>query len=315
MHRLFRVLILSALLLTPISNALAWHDMGHMVVAQIAYLKLTPAARARVDQLLVTPPDKRPLIHLCAGYYSRETCEKTYDPITIAVWMDDFRGDTLTDEYDHWHYINFNPLFDGTPARPNVGPLPTNVLDRINWCVNTLRAGTGRDKDDAEVLGFLYHMAGDVHQPLHAATRYTAARPDGDAGGNGFSLKTTPEMPARNLHFYWDAAAGLFNYESPKRPLDEAARANMRKIADDLMKKHPEASLAGANETEPLAWVKESNAIARNFAYVRARENETPSKEYTAEAQNISGQRITLAGYRLAAVLNLLFPEKTETRP
>ncbi len=315
MRKAVRFFFLSILILAPLSKTFAWHDTGHMLVAQVAYLKLTPAAKAKVDSLLVTLPDKRPLIHLCAGYYTRETCEKTYDPITIAVWMDDFRGDSLTDDYDPWHYINYNPFFDGTPVRSNVGPLPVNILDRINWSVNTLRTGTGRAKTDAEVLGFLYHLVGDVHQPLHAATRYTAARPDGDAGGNGFSLKTTPESPARNLHFYWDAAAGLFNYESPKRPLDDAARAKIRQIADDLMRKYPEANLKDVRETEPLVWVKESNTIAREFAYVKVRENETPSKQYMTDAQRISEQRLTLAGYRLAAVLNMLFSENVATRP
>jgi hypothetical protein len=148
MRHPLRVFTLFVTLLVPQTGALAWHDTGHMVVAQVAYLRLTPAAKARVDKLLVTPQGRRPLIHLCAGYYMAETCEKTYDPITIAVWMDDFRGDSLTDEYDPWHYINYRPFFDGIPERTNVGPEPFNVLDRINWAVNTLRRGTGRDKED-----------------------------------------------------------------------------------------------------------------------------------------------------------------------
>ena len=304
MKRLVRSLALCAALLAAESPALAWHDWGHMVVAQVAYLRLSPEAKAEVDRLLVTPQGRRPLIHLCAGYYTPQTCEKTYDPVTIAVWMDDFRGDSLNDAYDPWHYINFNPLFDGTPARPNVGPLPTNVLGQLNWAINTLRAGTGSDKRDAEVLGFLYHLAGDVHQPLHAATRYTPAHPDGDAGGNGFTLQPAPPVNARSLHFYWDAAAGLFGAESPKRPLDDAARARVRQYAEDLMRRYPAERQAAWRDTDPHTWVVESNRIARQFSYVRVREGEAPSRAYAEEAQRISGERIALAGYRLAAVLN-----------
>ena len=303
------VLFASLLLLAAPPRALAWHEYGHILVGQIAYLRLTPAAKARVDRLLVPAPGRRPHIHLCAGYYTAETCEKIYDPLTIGVWMDDFRGDSLADEYDPWHYINYRPFFDGIPERSNVGPEPVNVLDRINWCVNTLRGGGARrDQRDAEVLGFLYHLVGDVHQPLHAATRYTAARPDGDAGGNGFPITVPNEPRVRNLHFFWDAAAGRFAYAAPRRPLDEAGRARIRALADELIKAYP--ADASAKETEPLRWVEESNTLARTFAYVKVQEGGSPTPEYTAEAQKISGQRIALAGYRLAEVLNLLFVEQ-----
>lgn len=315
MARAWRAVVLCAAVLMSQASAMAWHDTGHMVVAQVAYLRLTPAAKAQVDRLLIPPPDRRPLIHLCAGYYTAATCEKTYDLVTIAVWMDDFRGDSLTDSYDPWHYINYNPLFDGIPARSNVGPLPANVLDRLNWSINTLREGTGNNKRDAEVLGFLYHLAGDVHQPLHAATRYSAAHPDGDAGGNLFAIQMPPEARIRNLHAFWDSAAGMFGFESPKRPLDAAARARVRQFADDLMRKHPAESMPAWKETDPHAWVVESNRIAREFAYVKIKDAEAPSKAYTDETQRISGERLALAGYRLAAMLNDLFPAKQTPTP
>ncbi|MDQ1522966.1 MAG: hypothetical protein QOE47_890 [Pyrinomonadaceae bacterium] len=306
---------LVALLLVAQSHAFAWHDTGHMLVAQIAYLNLSPAAKARVDKLLVAPPSpRRPLIHLCATYYT-SGCEKIYDPVTIAVWMDDFKGDSLNDEYENWHYINYRPIFDGIPVRSDVGPEPTNVLDRLNWCINTLRKPTGRDKTDAEVLGFLYHLIGDVHQPMHTTTRYTAKNPNGDAGGNGFAVQMPPEANIRNLHAFWDAAAGRFGFESPKRPLDATARARLLAQAEELMKANPLATLAAARELEPLRWIEESNTIAREFAYAKTREGEAPSAAYTAEAQKISGERIALAGYRLAAVLNNLFVEKPTTPP
>lgn len=309
-----RVLVLCLLLFVLPARALAWHDIGHMLVAQVAYLRLTPAAKGRVDKLLVTPEGRRPLIHLCAGFYRAATCEKTYDPVTIAVWMDDFRGDSLNGEYDTWHYINYKPFFDGIPVRTNVGPEPVNVLDRINWAVNTLRRGTGRDHADAETLGYLYHLVGDVHQPMHATTRYTAANPEGDSGGNLFRLKAAEGSPAANLHFFWDAAAGAFGYDEPRRPLDAAARARLRALAEELMKEHPEGSLPAAKDLEPLNWVEESNQQGRR-AYAGVKENETPSKTYTDEVQRVVRLRISLAGYRLAGLLNMLFVEPPPAAP
>ena len=310
MRKVWRAPSLVALLLVAQTHAAAWHDTGHMVVAQIAYVNLSPAARARVDKLLVAPPPpRRPLIHLCATYYT-PACDKIYDPVTIAVWMDDFKGDSLNDEYENWHYINYRPFFDGIPVRPEVGPEPTNILDRINWCINTLRRGTGRDKTDAEVLGFLYHLVGDVHQPLHTITRYSAKNPEGDAGGNGFAVQMPPEARIRNLHAFWDAAGGRFGFESPRRPLDAAARARLVAQAEEIMKANPVASLASATELEPLRWIEESNTLGRQFVYAQARDGEAPSAAYTAETQKLSGERIALAGYRLAQVLNTLFVER-----
>jgi hypothetical protein len=307
MRLIGRILIVVALLLTAQSNAFAWHDIGHMVVAQVAYLRLTPTAKARVDALLLTPQGKRPLVFLCAGYYTPETCEKTYDPVQIAVWMDDFRGDSLNDPYAPWHYIDFRPIFEGISERTNVGAEPENVLSRINWAMNTLRKGAGSNKTDAETLGFLFHLVGDVHQPLHAATRYTAANPNGDQGGNFFKIKMPPDAHITNLHAFWDAAGGAFGFVSPKRPLDQAGKDRMLALAEGVMKEFPADAVPEWKNLDPHDWAIESNDLARQVVYKNISEGETPSKAYTDEAQKLSRKRLAIAGYRLAGVVNALF--------
>ena len=306
MRFISRVFIIIALLLSAQAPALAWHDTGHMIVAQVAYLRLTPAAKARVDSLLIPPAGRRPLIHLCAGYYTPETCEKTYDPVQIAVWMDDFRGDSLNSTYDSWHYIDFRPIWDGIPERTNVGAQPENVLSRINWAINVLRNGTGSSKTDAETLGFLYHLVGDVHQPLHAATRYSASNPNGDAGGNGFRIQLQGETRQSSLHFFWDSAAGQYG-ESPKRPLDAAGKARLLALAEAAMKEFPAESMPEWKDLDPHTWVVESNTLSREVVYKNITEGGTPSPAYTDAAQKLARKRLALAGYRMAGVLNALF--------
>jgi len=318
MRLICRVFIALALLLTTQTSALAWHDTGHMIVAQVAYLRLTPAAKAKVDSLFVTPQGKRPLIFLCAGYYTPETCEKTYDPVQIAVWMDDFRGDSITSTYDNWHYVDY-AFYDGVPDTGKVGPEPENALARINWAVNSLREGITPVKREAEVLGFLYHLAGDVHQPLHTVTRVTAANPNGDAGGNFFKLKMAPETRVTNLHFFWDAAGGAFGYTGPKRPLDQAGKERILALAQEVMKEYPAESMPESKDTDPHTWVMESYGLAREVVYRNIDDGGEPSKAYTDATQKLSRKRLALAGYRLAEVLNALYrpgPEKKqETKP
>lgn len=307
MSRVFRGFVLCLLLAAASEDAFAWHDTGHMIVAQIAYLRLRPAAKARVDELLLPQPGKRPLIHLCAGYYTPETCERTYDPITVAVWMDDLRGDSLNESYAPWHYINVRPVFDGVPERSDVGAEPENVLSRINWSISTLRQGTGSATKDAEALGFLYHLVGDVHQPLHAITRYSHAQPDGDAGGNGFKVEMPPETHINNLHSFWDAAGGAFGVVVLRRPLDQAGKHRILALAEEIAKEYPADATPEWNDLDPHTWVIESNTLARQVAYARIKEGEAPSPAYTDEAQKLSRKRLAIAGYRLAGVLNALF--------
>jgi hypothetical protein len=314
MRLISRVFIMLALLASVPASALAWHDQGHMIVAQVAYLRLTPAAKAKVDSLFVTPQGRRPLIFLCAGYYSPETCEKTYDPVQIAAWMDDFRGDSINSVYDNWHYVDY-PFYDGVPDTGKVGPDAENALARINWAINSLREGITPPRREAEVLGFLYHLVGDVHQPLHTVTRVTAAHPDGDAGGNLFKIQVPGQARVGNLHTFWDAAGGAFGFEGPKRPLDQAGKARILSLAQDVMKENPAESMPESKNLDPHDWVMESNRLAREVVYRNIDDGGEPSKAYTDAAQKLSRKRLALGGYRLAGVLNALFqpgPEKKQ---
>jgi len=61
---------------------------------------------------------------------------------------------------------------------------------------------------DSFDLRLLIHFVGDIHQPLHATSRYTSKYPHGDAGGNGFKL--TSKDGVTNLHSLWDSV--LYSY-------------------------------------------------------------------------------------------------------
>ena len=57
-------------------------------------------------------------------------------------------------------------------------------------------------------MRLLIHYIGDIHQPLHASSRYTKYYPRGDEGGNDFRIKVinkeAGETP-NNLHSLWDS--------------------------------------------------------------------------------------------------------------
>jgi hypothetical protein len=73
-----------------------------------------------------------------------------------------------------------------------------------------LRTGS-EDAQAAQALRFVIHFVGDIHQPLHCATRVSHAHPEGDRGGNLFMVAVSDENgsshPAK-LHGYWDGELG-----------------------------------------------------------------------------------------------------------
>ncbi|MCA1640634.1 MAG: S1/P1 nuclease [Acidobacteria bacterium] len=280
-------LLLSLLLLAP-QTALAWDDAGHLLVSQIAYERLSAAAKAKVDAMAKT-------IRFCG---------KTYDGTTLGAWMDDIKADSTHDDLRVWHYTDI-PIFDGTPPDPKLQPGKEHAVARIIWAADALRKGPGSDKKDAELLGYLYHLVGDIHQPLHASTRVTPTNLDGDAGGNEFKLAGLPEVD--HLHYYWDSAAGSFHFWRPDRPLDARDRRRLDAYAKEIVAANPVASMPEAKELDPQKWAEEGNALARTVVYALA-ENSKPTPAYEAKAQATARRRIALAGYRLANLLNSLYP-------
>jgi len=44
---------------------------------------------------------------------------------------------------------------------------------------------------DSFNLRLFIHYVGDIHQPLHATSRFTSKYPEGDRGGNSFTLTSS----------------------------------------------------------------------------------------------------------------------------
>jgi hypothetical protein len=268
------------------ANASAWDDTGHIVVAQIAWENLDSLTKTRVRKLA-----QRVFL-----------AEKTYDFVTVACWMDDARDFPMFEPLREWHFINKRFIVSG-PALDAPPPL-VNVQMIIEWCVQKLGDRTSKENVKAYALAYLVHLVGDAHQPLHCATRYTEKHKDGDAGGNFFLLANAPKD---NLHSYWDAAGGLFNFVRVIRPLDSAGKQAIKQWAKKIMAAHPANSLPALNDLQAGAWVEESHQLARSEVYQNIEENGTPNSAYAAKTKSICGQRIAMAGYRLAALLNNLF--------
>jgi len=131
---------------------------------------------------------------------------------------------------------------------------------------------------------------GDIHQPLHCATRVSATRPDGDLGGNLVLLNG----PAKNLHFFWDDV------------LDEGNAMDFAK-AVHVAATLPKPNRKLAVDDKESDWAGESFALARKKVYSKpvgsADGPYTLTAAYTMQATKIADRRIALAGARLANLL------------
>jgi len=255
MNRGYQLIACALLLMIPLSvPSYGWDDRGHMMVAAVAYQKLTPKTKARVDALLLLNPDRVNWFALIPpGTSAARTKMMIF--VIAATWSDRIKSDPdyHTDgphggnrppndpsasqnigfddfaRHKYWHFIDVPFSLDGT-ALP---PIPTpNAQERIT-VFRTVVASNSADPLKAYDLSWLLHLVGDIHQPLHCVTRVSAASPEGDDGGNGVKL-TAPAT----LHAFWDDALGTD--KSPATAITAAAAlaAAPADAASDLTVQH-----------------------------------------------------------------------------
>jgi hypothetical protein len=294
--------------------ATAWNATGHRLIAAIAYDRLTPKARARVDALIRQHPDYEKLFLKDAPTDPIARARAAF--ITASVWPDQIKGDPrfydetrpnasptpllpgFPDMARHtiWHYYDTPYTPDGAEAEPQKPPSALSELNRILPLIGSKAdVPPTSPSNPTYLLPWLEHIEGDVHQPLHCVSRFLKSMPKGDAGGNNVYITG----PNRNLHSLWDGAAGRDDTEA------YAAKYIADATAANPSKRH--------QEKKPEKWIHEGYELSISQVYTFGLETGTrehpitlPSG-YEANAAKVAQQRIAIAGYRLAAVLNEKF--------
>lgn len=194
---------LSITLFFSISASLshAWGDFGHMTVAAIAYDSLTPASKTKVSALLKLNPNYSDWI----ADIPDESRDKAAF-MKAATWPDYIKhaagykndGESPTNPdaaknsgysdkliHRYWHYIDIPFSPDHTPL---IQPVAPNAQTQIALFRKTLADKHASAELKSYDLVWLLHLVGDVHQPLHATSRFTQDEPKGDRGGNEVAL-------------------------------------------------------------------------------------------------------------------------------
>ena len=180
--------------------ARAWDSGGHELIATMAYSRLNPKAQKAVTDLareMVNP-------------------DQPYDAITLACWMDDLRRNTAMPYHGmflSWHFIDIG--IDPGDPQPSFEPGDDNdvhgdVVQALKRAMVVLRGGTDPYiKTKAMACAMAMHLVGDIHQPLHCATKYfySYGQERQDNGGNKEGVLNGPPGDRKfNLHAFWDSA-------------------------------------------------------------------------------------------------------------
>ena len=295
------------------SPAFGWWCEGHEVVALIAENHLSPSTRAAVDKLLTAYPVDTP----------RFCKDSPNDPMAFAsTWADDAK---TIEHTAFWHFEDIplglkkgDPEAYCEPIGPssNGAQRPGCILSALRYAVNVIHSDKEPDNEKATALRYLIHFMGDLHQPLHTTT-------NNDRGGNCTPVQFFEDPKITNLHSVWDGMIFSHDLAARDETLSQFAAELDQRFAADRAK-----WIKNAPQFDKWAW--ESHLLAQKVVY-RDLSPEPPTEpydpkadcaaestkfgalhikiasEYQGEAAPVVEEQLAKAGYRLAAVLSLLF--------
>jgi hypothetical protein len=289
--------------------ASAWTRAGHMVTAAIAYDDLA-AKNPKIVDAIVALMDNHPDRGAFQVAIGRTTGEARAQRVFLemARWPDDIRGGS----YDHptWHYA-LAPVVDAQHGPP--APPPDGVEGEAYeaYALNLREAADERapPADRAVALCWIFHLVGDIHQPLHNAQLFSAHFPGGDKGGAQQFVRDPESGEPITLHWFWD--------DSVSRSDDpEAAMARGRELESAFPRSAlGELQPGHASAADFVRWAQtESHALAVTDAYTAglatgdsAATAKALPPSYIANAKRVAARRVALAGYRLADALRAIF--------
>ena len=232
----------------------AWGRIGHGIVAEIAFSMLDDTTKSKVKK-----------------YIGDMTIQNA------ANWMDDMRSDRKFDYMKPWHYVNVDK---GQVYQDTKDP---NVINQLNRVINELqhREKLSDDEIRTDIL-VLFHLIGDMHQPLHDGY-------EEDKGGN--TVRVDFKGNGTNLHRVWDSEI----IESEKISSADCLR---------LMKTFTKDDITMFSAIDPLAWMRQPRS---QLASVYNFKDDKIDDEYVLRNKKLIEEDLLLGGIRLAAVLRVAF--------
>ena len=257
MRKSFTATCIFLFLVTASQKSFAWGKTGHELTGSIAFRLLDDSTRKVV-----------------LDYLGNLTFEEA------ANWMDDSRSNTYYNYMRTWHYIDMDKGEKYVPSSER------NILTVLHSAITELKDYKNRKRKDVKRdLLLIFHLVGDLHQPLH--TGYVI-----DKGGN--TIQINSPFVSGNLHSVWDTqileykGINMDSCMSLYNTLDTPAIRSYQKI-------------------EELKWMYQSRSLLDTVYSFQ--DNFLDAKYVDANAAVIKKQ-LLIAGIRLASILKDTFSNK-----
>lgn len=250
-----KILLLLSFVLLSTTNGFAWGHLGHSLVAEVAFNNLDSKTKQNVLK-----------------YLDGMSIEET------ANWMDAMRSDKSYNYMKPYHYIDFERGAGVTELSGD------NIINVLNKTLKDLDNIKGLSNDEVRTrLFYLFHLIGDLHQPLHLGYK-------DDKGGNTIQLSFFGRNT--NLHSLWDSK--IIEYKNLT-------------LADLLKTNHYKPNeLSATEQIDITGWAKDSRKYLKNAYQL----NEAKVSDIYVDANYpIIEQQILKAGLRLASVLEHYFKD------
>jgi hypothetical protein len=314
------IFFVAAILLT--TTASAWNYDAHVLIGQIAYDSLSPKLQKIVDA------DARALLEHFPEQATAEINKYYPDPkissfaktmvladqfkmlkifkraplikilLTLKIVPPKAMKPYLHEITSSWHFSHVNVSTNIPIFQCHFSIHQGSAL----WAIDLLKRAA-KEHNTPDQQGFIFallgHFVGDAHQPLHLLNSFDKNCQD-DLGGNKFCLQplNSKGYCNKSLHALWDGALGYITYDRiPKIPVST--------LAKELEKEFPLSSMVtSVNQLNTKEWQVESMQYAP-FIY-NTPAGLDPSEDYYRTGRLIAKQKITLAGYRLAKIIEAL---------
>ena len=319
-----------------------------MTVARIAFEKLTDSERAAIVVILKHHP------HLHELLLKDRPSQASIDEwlfLRAATWPDNVRPprdhhrDPVSShpvyQFHHatWHYVNLEYRAGQRETTLPSHPLPhhpapsnpadqTNIIEQLDHSYLIVR---GREREFSEPeLGlhpaeiravrmcWLFHLMGDIHQPLHVTTLVEPRIPvlqHGDDGGNKLAIRVNHASPPRNLHSVCDELLGTSSRfekviqlaerlsHDPRFAVPRLSEFARRRQAWEFAEESYQAAKEGVYQNGHLHYALWSRVESHDLS---AEEVPAMGQQWIDQVRALAERRIVLAGYRLAERLKFI---------
>jgi hypothetical protein len=325
----------------------AWDYAGHRIVGAIADAVLAanfPFTRDKVAKALLSrDSDGNTLQRSLREVAVFPDCAKSGNlPFCGRVPSKEEVAYTARNPHNGGYHFTDVPLEQPKYVADSAGTEKTDIVQMINYAIAQLR-GKKPQKDevkltDVEAIWLLAHLVGDIHQPLHVGSAYFDKAtctmrvdptniPGGinsvaqTIGGNAIELAGPAGPPSAGLadtfHIYWDGPAVAWAMQAKGLAGAEQEFARLlvaQPPAGWELPGNPDAETWAeqwANEILPTA-VKAHNDLTIKFDRRKPDGScvwkTTIDPTYHEWAQKTASAQLAKAGFRLAALMVVLFP-------